>query len=293
MDEQILKEPNLVLIMNFGFSIMGLFVGRILNTLIHRLPLKLEREWAQDCVEFMTKHSPQPIESPHAINLFNPPTNCIQCQHASVGFFNMPILSYFALRGRCPACKGRISPRRTLVELICAGMFYFCASQWGFSISTIVWCGFCAALIALAFIDWDTTLLPDSMTLSLMWAGLILAALQWGTGIGLHDAVWGAVLGYGSLWSVYWIFKILTGKEGMGYGDFKLLAALGAWFGWMAVLPIVLMASILGAIAGLLMKWRGGLREGGYLPFGPFLALSGFASLFWGSEVILHSVGVL
>jgi leader peptidase (prepilin peptidase) / N-methyltransferase len=272
-------------------------VGSFLNVVIHRLPLMLERQWAQDCAEFMADHAEaeaaeaaKPV--PEAFNLMRPASHCPHCQNPIAWYHNIPVLTYLALRGRCSACQARISPRYPLVELACAGLFYFCGARWGFSVEAAVWCGFSAALLVLALIDWDTTLLPDDVTLPLMWAGLILSALQWNSGVNLTDAVWGAALGYGSLWVVYQAFKAVTGKEGMGYGDFKLLAALGAWFGWTALLPIVLMASLLGAVVGLLLKWRGGLREGGYVPFGPFLAAAGFTALFWGPSAILGALGL-
>jgi leader peptidase (prepilin peptidase)/N-methyltransferase len=179
-----------------------------------------------------------------------------------------------------------------LVELVTAGLFYFCVSRWGGSLTALVWCGFSAALVTLAMIDWDTTLLPDDITLPLVWGGLIVAALQWNTGISLSNALWGAVGGYLSLWLVYWIFKLTTGKDGMGYGDFKLFAALGAWFGWTSLVPIILMASVLGAVVGVGLKWSSNLREGGYLPFGPFLAIAGLTALFFGPQSILRMVGL-
>jgi leader peptidase (prepilin peptidase) / N-methyltransferase len=147
-------------------------------------------------------------------------------------------------------------------------------------------------LLACALIDWDTTLLPDDLTLPLVWAGLIAAAMGWSPGVKLTDALWGAVAGYVSLWAVYWAFKLLTGKEGMGYGDFKLFAALGAWFGWMGLVPIILMASVIGAIIGILMKMNSALREGGYVPFGPFLAGAGFVAMVFGPMSILRAVGL-
>ncbi len=280
-----------------AFAVVGLVVGSFLNVVIHRLPIMLERQWIDECAEFMA-NSATPAEpsatGPDSVpfNLMWPGSQCPHCQQPIAWYRNIPVLSYLALRGRCSACRARISLRYPLVEVSSAALFYFCALRWGFSATTLAWCGFSAALLALAMIDWDTTLLPDDITLPLLWSGLIVAALQWNPGIDLADALWGSVWGYGGLWLVYWIFKGLTGKEGMGYGDFKLLAALGAWFGWTALLPLVLMASLLGAAAGLLLKWQGGLREGAYVPFGPFLAAAGFTSLFWGPQVILRTLGL-
>ncbi|MPM62874.1 Type 4 prepilin-like proteins leader peptide-processing enzyme [bioreactor metagenome] len=159
--------------------------------------------------------------------------------------------------------------------------------------TTLMWCGFCAAIIALAMIDWDTTLLPDDITLPLVWAGLIGAAMHW-INVPLFDSVMGAVAGYLSLWLVYWAFKLVTGKEGMGYGDFKLFAALGAWFGWSALVPIILMASVIGAVVGIAMKLVSSLREGKYVPFGPFLAIAGLTAMAVGPQRILQTVfGIL
>jgi leader peptidase (prepilin peptidase)/N-methyltransferase len=177
------------------------------------------------------------------------------------------------------------------VELACGMLFAWCGWQWGLTWQAIAWAGFAAALLALTFIDWDTTLLPDDITLPLLWAGLCGAALQL-TGASLNDAVWGAVGGYMSLWLVYWGFKLVTGKEGMGHGDFKLFAALGAWFGWQALIPMILMASVIGAVVGLAIKFKGSLREGGYVPFGPFLALAGLTAMVFGHAAILALIGL-
>ena len=205
---------------------------------------------------------------------------------------NVPAISYLVLRGKCSACKAPISLRYPAIELITGALFFFCAARFGWTMTTVVWCLFCAAIVALAGIDWDTTLLPDDITLPLLWLGLIVAALRWNPAVNLSDALWGAVAGYLSLWSVYWVFKLVTGKEGMGYGDFKLLAALGAWFGWQALVPIILMSSVIGAIVGIAMKMSTGLREGGYIPFGPFLAGAGLTALIFGPQSILRAVGL-
>jgi leader peptidase (prepilin peptidase)/N-methyltransferase len=198
-------------------------------------------------------------------------------------------LSWLWLRGRCSACDARISARYPAVEIATAALFG--ATAWRFDAQpvTLLWCGFAAVLVALAAIDWDTTLLPDNMTQPLLWAGLIAAALGWT--IPLTTALWGAVAGYLSLWSVYWLFKLTTGKEGMGFGDFKLLAALGAWLGWPMILPIVLGASLLGAVVGLVMKASGALREGRFVPFGPFLAGAGLVVMLAGSQRVLGWLG--
>ena len=205
---------------------------------------------------------------------------------------NIPILSYLFLKGKCSVCGSKFGWRYPLVEVVTGGLFFFCAWRWGLTPTGLAWSGFTAALLVLALIDWDTTLLPDDITLPLLWAGLVVAALGWNPGVVLSQALWGAVAGYLSLWLVYWGFKLVTGKEGMGYGDFKLFAALGAWFGWSALVPMILMASVLGALVGLALKFSSGLREGGYVPFGPFLAGSGLTAMVFGPGSMLRFVGL-
>jgi leader peptidase (prepilin peptidase)/N-methyltransferase len=174
---------------------------------------------------------------------------------------------------------------------VSAALFAWCGWHWGLGFEALAWSGFAASLLALACIDWDTTLLPDDITLPLLWAGLCAAGLGL-SGTPLPSAVWGAVAGYLSLWLVYWAFKLVTGKEGMGYGDFKLFAALGAWFGWQALIPVILMASVVGAVVGIAIKLRGALREGGYVPFGPFLAIAGLTAMIFGPSSILTVIGL-
>ena len=268
-------------------GVLGLIVGSFLNVVIYRLPKMMERQWAADCAEM----TGQPLAEQERFNLLVPRSRCQACGHPIRWYENIPVLSYLFLRGQCSACGVRISPRYPLVELVTGLLFAWCVWRWGATGTSVAWCGFSAALVALTLIDWDTTLLPDSMTLPLVWAGLIAAALGL-TAVPLADAVWGAVAGYLSLWLVYWGFKLLTGKEGMGFGDFKLFAALGAWFGWAALVPIILMASVIGALVGIGMKLTGSLREGGVVPFGPFLALAGLTAMVFGPASILRVVGL-
>ena len=270
------------------FGLLGLLIGSFLNVVIYRLPKMMERQWAEECAE-LSGATAAPSEK---FNLMVPRSRCGACGHAIRWYQNIPVLSYLFLRGKCSACKAPYSVRYPLIEATTGALFFLCAWRWGYSMTTLVWCGFSAALLTLAMIDWDTTLLPDDITLPLLWAGLLAAALQWNLGLGLADALWGAVGGYVSLWLVYWAFKLVTGKEGMGYGDFKLFAALGAWFGWTALVPIILMASVIGAVVGLAMKFSSGLREGGYVPFGPFLAGAGFTALVFGPQSILRAIGL-
>lgn len=270
------------------FGLLGLLIGSFLNVVIYRLPKMMEHQWAEECAEL----SGTTVAPGEKFNLMVPRSRCGVCGHTIRWYENIPVLSYIFLRGKCSACKAPYNVRYPLVEASTGALFFLCAWRWGYSMTTLAWCGFSAALLTLAMIDWDTTLLPDDITLPLLWAGLLAAALQWNLGVGLPDALWGAVGGYLSLWLVYWAFKLVTGKEGMGYGDFKLFAALGAWFGWTALVPIILMASVIGAVVGLAMKFSSGLREGGYVPFGPFLAGAGFTALLFGPQSILRVIGL-
>jgi len=271
----------------FG-GVLGLLIGSFLNVVIHRLPRMLERQWAEDCAAAVD--APAAVDA-EPFNLVRPRSRCPHCGHAIRWYENIPLLSYLALRGRCSACRAPIGLRYPVVELVTGLLFAWCFWRWGLGWTAAAWCGFAATLVALTLIDWDTTLLPDDLTLPLLWAGLIAAALDW-TGVALADALWGAVAGYLSLWLVYWAFKLATGKEGMGYGDFKLLAALGAWFGWQALAPVALLASTIGAIVGIGMKLRGALREDGVVPFGPFLALGGITAMLFGPQSVLRAIGL-
>lgn len=266
-------------------AVLGLLVGSFLNVVVHRLPLILERGWKRDSAEMLGVS----VELPAEIGIARPRSRCPKCGHQIRWYENIPVLSWLWLRGRCSACKTPISARYPVVELLTGVLFAATAWRFGAQPVTLLWCGFVAALVALAAIDWDTTLLPDGITLPLLWTGLVAAALGWT--IPLSTALWGAVAGYLSLWSVYWLFKLTTGKEGMGFGDFKLLAALGAWLGWSMIVPIVLGASVLGAVVGLVMKASGALREGRFVPFGPFLAGTGIVVMLAGSARVLEWLG--
>ena len=276
-------------------AIFGLLVGSFLNVVVYRLPKIMEQQWAEECAEMVSAAVDKPHETaPPAVDRFNlmvPRSRCGHCGHTIRWFENIPLFSYVFLRGKCSACSSPIGVRYPLVELVTGAIAAYCALRWGQSASTVVWFGFGAALLTMALIDWDTTLLPDNLTLPLLWAGLLASNLQW-IAVSPSDSLWGAVGGYMSLWLVYWAFKLATGKEGMGFGDFKLFAALGAWFGWQALVPIILMASVIGAIIGIGMKLRSSLREGVYIPFGPFLAGAGFTAMVFGPQTILSAVGL-
>lgn len=293
-------------------GILGLCIGSFLNVVIHRIPLMLERQWLHESAAQLTDAEAMArvigvpkaetdklakavdaygtkIEALPPFTLSKPRSRCPHCGHQLRWHENLPLVGWLRLGGKCAACKAPISKRYPLIELITGVAFAALSWRFGAQPTTLLWCGFVAALIALAMIDWDTTLLPDSINQPLLWAGLIAALMGWT--IPLDKALIGALAGYLSLWSVYWLFKLATGKEGMGYGDFKLLAALGAWLGWQMILPIVLGASAIGAVVGIIMKMNAGLREGRYVPFGPFLAGGGLVVLFAGQATVLGWLG--
>ncbi|HIV70877.1 MAG TPA: prepilin peptidase [Candidatus Aquabacterium excrementipullorum] len=267
--------------------VLGLVIGSFLNVVIHRLPLMLERQWRQDARDLL-EQGEEAAEPP--LTLSTPASRCPACSHQIRWYENIPLVSWLVLRGKCSACRAPISWRYPLVELATGLLFAACAWRFGEHPITLAWCGVVAVLVAASMIDWDTTLLPDDLTLPLMWAGLIVAGLGWSS-LPLIDALWGAVGGYLSLWTVYWVFKKATGKEGMGHGDFKLLAALGAWLGWKMLLPIILISSIIGAVVGIILKLKQSLREGLYVPYGPFLAGAGLVVLFAGEAQVLGWLG--
>ena len=269
-------------------ALLGLCIGSFLNVVIHRLPVMLERGWKRDSAEMLGVKVDE-SETAAALSLSRPRSRCPSCGHPIAWHENIPVFSYLRLRGRCSACKTRISPRYPFVEILTGVLFAAVGWRFGAQPTVLLWCAFAAVLVALAGIDWDTTLLPDNLTLPLLWAGLVSAALGWT--IPPASALWGAVAGYVSLWAVYWLFKLTTGKEGMGYGDFKLLAALGAWLGAQMILPIVLAASVLGAAVGIGMKLSSALREGRYVPFGPFLAGAGIVVMLAGPTRVLDWLG--
>ena len=268
-----------------ALAVLGLCIGSFLNVVIHRLPPMLEHGWRKESAELLGVK----VDDAEAPTLSKPRSRCPACQHPIAWHENLPVLSYLLLRGRCSACKVRISPRYPLVEIFTAVLFALVGWRFGPQPVVLLWCGFAAVLVALAGIDWDTTLLPDGLTLPLLWAGLVASALGWT--LPLPDALWGTVAGYLSLWSVYWLFKLTTGKEGMGFGDFKLLAAVGAWLGWKMLLPVILGASIIGAVVGIAMKLSAALREGRYVPFGPFLAGAALFVMLAGQARVLGWLG--
>ena len=273
--------------------LLGLIVGSFLNVLIHRLPRMLEAAWEADHAAWLLVqqdvpgHHPATQQTAQRFDLWLPASHCPACNTPLRWFENIPLLGYLWLRGRCAHCGARISPRYPLVELASAALAAYCAWRYGLTLQALAWFGFGATLLSLALIDWDTTYLPDSLTLPLLWAGLLAAAAGL-TITPLPQAVWGAAIGYASLRLVYEIFLRLTGREGMGHGDFKLYAAIGAWLGWPALLPVLLVASVSGLVVGLMLNFSGRLGEQGQLPFGPFLALGGALGWILGSNWLLQ-----
>lgn len=267
-------------------AVFGLCIGSFLNVVIHRLPQMLERQWRRDSAEMLGQ---PPLEEGPPLSLTTPRSRCPHCGHQIRWHENIPVVGWLMLRGRCAHCRAAISPRYPLVEVLTAALFAAVGWRLGSHPVALAWCAVMAALVALTFIDWDTTLLPDDITLPLLWAGLIASAAGWT--LPLPTALWGAVAGYLSLWAVYWLFKLTTGKEGMGYGDFKLLAALGAWLGTSMLLPILIGASVIGTVVGIAMKMGSGLREGRYVPFGPFLAGAGAAVFLIGPDTVRAWLG--
>ena len=259
--------------------LLGLMVGSFLNVVIHRLPRMMELAWQAERLEAEGKPLPEQVR----YNLVTPRSRCPNCQHAITALENIPVISYLALGGKCSQCKTAISPRYPMVELLTATLAGLASWHFGYSSLAVASWLIIFALVALTFIDLDTHLLPDDITLPLLWAGLLFNLNHGFTD--LTSAVIGAAAGYLVLWSVYWLFKLVTGKEGMGYGDFKLLAALGAWFGWQLLPAVILLSSVAGSIIGIgliIFNKRG--REIP-IPFGPYLALGGIAALFFGNQL--------
>jgi leader peptidase (prepilin peptidase)/N-methyltransferase len=260
-------------------GLLGLLVGSFLNVVIYRLPLMMEQDWQCQCAELRGEEAPQG----KTISLVTPRSRCPACGHAISALENIPIVSWLFLHGKCSACHAAISARYPLVEAVTGLLSAFAAMYFGFGWSALgaillIW-----SLIALTFIDFDTTYLPDAITLPLLWCGLLFNLEN--TYVYLSSAVIGAMAGYLSLWLVYWGFKLITGKEGMGYGDFKLLAALGAWLGWQKLPMIVLLSSIVGAIVGILLIVLAKRGRQIPIPFGPYLATAGMIALFWGDQL--------
>ncbi len=308
------RDVLALLLSPWYLGLLGLCVGSFLNVVIYRLPVMMRRGWLDDCqqqlaatdeLQDLLRLTPaqaqavadgvqpvrQALDALPPLGLVMPRSRCPHCGHQLRWHENLPLLGWLRLGGKCASCKAPISFRYPFVELLTGLIFLGIGWTVGPQFAALLYCGFAAALVALAGIDWDTTYLPDSITQPLLWAGLVAAAAGM-LPVSLPSSLIGAVVGYLSLWSIYWVFKLLTGKEGMGYGDFKLLAGLGAWLGWQMIVPIALLASVIGAAVGVYLKVSGGLREGRYVPFGPFLAGGGLTVLLIGPRTVMAWLGL-
>ena len=263
-------------------GILGLVIGSFLNVVIHRVPVMLERQWKLESLEAL--YPDKVPEKMEPYNLIKPASNCPDCGHKIKPWENIPVISYLFLKGRCSSCKRFISARYPIVEMASALLALLAGVHFGVSLQTATVCILLWVLLALSVIDFDTQFLPDNMTLPLLWFGLLANTTE--LFVPLKDAVIGAAAGYLFLWSVYWLFKLCTGKEGMGYGDFKLLAALGAWLGWQMLPVIIMLSSLVGTFVGVLLIIFKKHKRDIPIPFGPYLAAAGVIALFWGEAMI-------
>ena len=264
-----------------GVFILGAVIGSFLNVVILRIPPLLEYDWRCQCRDLLELETEEEVRPPGIVFARS---HCTKCGHQIKAHENIPLLSYLALRGRCSGCKARISPRYPLVEFITGVLFVITIWHFGPNLQGLTALALTASLVALAGIDIDHQLLPDNMTIPLMWAGILISF--WSIHIDLVASVIGAIAGYLVLWTVYHLFRLLTGKEGMGYGDFKLLAALGAWMGWQMLPLVVLLSSVVGALVGLTLMATGRLKRDKPMPFGPFIAAAGWIALIWGQKIV-------
>jgi len=261
-------------------ALLGLLIGSFLNVVIYRLPIMMQREWRAQALEYL-ECPPEQISE--RFNLLLPSSRCPHCAHQIRSWENIPVVSWLALRGKCSSCRAPISSRYPLVELACGLLSGYVAWHFGFTWQAGAMLLLTWGLVAMSMIDIDHQLLPDSLVLPLLWLGLILS--NFGLFVSLESALWGAVAGYLSLWSVYWLFKLVTGKEGMGYGDFKLLAMLGAWGGWQVLPLTILLSSVVGAVLGTILLRVQRAESSTPIPFGPYLAIAGWIALLWGDRI--------
>jgi len=285
MAELFTQAPMVFIAVAFAFALM---IGSFLNVVIYRLPLMMQRDWREQCDELSKEPAPDLPDG--KFNLVVPRSRCPSCGAAIKAWQNIPVLSYLLLGAQCANCQKSISVRYPLVETLTAILAAICAWHFGFGWEALMAIGLSFALVAISLIDADHQIIPDSIVIPLLWVGLIMSLFHPLAGadtlfIAPQDAIVGAVAGYLSLWSVYQLFKLVTGKEGMGYGDFKLLAALGAWLGWQALPTIILMSAVVGAIIGIaLIVFRGRDRQIP-IPFGPYLAAAGWITMLWGEAI--------
>ena len=277
---QLLESSRLFFLIACGA--LGLVVGSFLNVVIYRLPVMMERSWNRECREHAGISAD--TEEQQRFNLLTPASRCPQCDHRISALENIPLVSYLFLKGRCSGCGTSISIRYPAVELATAILSVVTALHFGYSLQTVAALGFTWALIALFLIDFDHQILPDSITLPLLWTGLLLSLFN--LFVDSHNSIVGAIAGYLALWTIFHAFKLLTGKEGMGYGDFKLLGALGAWVGWQSLPVVILFSSVVGAAIGITLILFKGRDHSQPMPFGPFLAAAGWMTLLWGNDII-------
>ena len=264
--------------------VLGLVTGSFLNVVIHRLPVMLKDNWARQCRELLEPDHQETDAASQPFNLLRPRSRCPACGHRIRAFENIPVVSYIFLGGRCASCHTRISPRYPIIEITTAILSVLAAMHFGYTQQTVAALAFTWMIIPLCMIDYDEQLLPDCITLPLLWAGLALSLAD--IFIDSRASIIGAMSGYLSLWAIYHLFKLATGKEGMGYGDFKLLAAIGAWVGWQALPVVILFSSVVGAITGILLITMKGRQRSQPIPFGPFLASAGWITLLWGQDIL-------
>jgi leader peptidase (prepilin peptidase) / N-methyltransferase len=264
--------------------VLGLMIGSFLNVVIHRLPVILKTSWSRQCRELLGPDREDHDAANQPFDLLRPASHCPACGHRIRAFENIPVVSYLFLRGRCAACHARIPLRYPLVEIATAVLSVVTALHFGYTQQTAAALVFAWMIIPLCVIDYDEQLLPDCITLPLLWSGLALSLAQ--VFIDSRDSIIGAMSGYLSLWAIYHLFKLATGKEGMGYGDFKLLAAIGAWVGWQALPVVILFSSVVGAATGILLIAVKGRQRSQPIPFGPFLASAGWITLLWGQDIL-------
>jgi len=269
-------------------SVLGLLVGSFLNVVIYRLPIMINRAWTLEC-RALQGHPDMDSAEPAPFNLLVPVSSCPHCQRPIRAVENIPVLSYLMLRGRCAGCGTAIPARYPAVELVSAALSTVVALRFGFGVEALAALAFTWALIPLFMIDFDHQILPDSITLPLLWAGLLLSLF--GIFVDSATSIIGAAAGYLSLWSIYHLFRLVTGKEGMGYGDFKLLGAIGAWVGWQQLPVVILFSSVVGAVIGIALILLKGRDHNQPMPFGPFLAAAGWLTLLWGHDIISLYLG--
>ena len=283
---QLLESSKLFMIIASGS--LGLIVGSFLNVVIYRVPIMLHRSWTRDCKEHLEPGT-QDTEVTDTYNLLTPTSRCPKCDHRISALENIPVLSYLLLKGRCSGCNTKIPVRYPVVEISTAILSVITALHFGYSLQTLAALAFTWTMIPLFLIDFDTQLLPDTITLPLLWAGLILSLFN--LFVDSQTSIIGAVAGYLSLWTIYQLFKLVTGKEGMGFGDFKLLAAIGAWLGWQVLPVVILFSSVVGAVIGITLILFKGRDHNLPMPYGPFLAAAGWITLLWGNDFINFYLG--